>query len=78
LTYYHHVDLRDVVCAVEKKLAFRKKKLAEVADALDAKEGRYKVLWEKRLSAQMSDLPEFEDVFRFVRRVLREAGITGK
>ena len=30
-----------------------------------------KSLWEKRLSAQMASLPEFDDVFRTVKRAFR-------
>jgi predicted nucleotidyltransferase component of viral defense system len=78
LTGFRHVDLRDLIHAIEKKWAFREKKPAEMREALDAKEARYKKLWEKRLAAQMAELPEYEEVFRQVRRVLREADIIGK
>jgi predicted nucleotidyltransferase component of viral defense system len=77
LTSDGHVDLRHLTHALEKKWAFRGKKLADAREALDAKEARYKKLWEMRLAAQMAELPEFQEVFRVVRRALREAGILG-
>jgi uncharacterized protein len=73
-----HIDLADLVHAVEEKWAFRGKKPADVRRAFEAKEGRYKKLWVPRLSAQMAELPEFEGVFRSVRRALRQAGLTEK
>jgi hypothetical protein len=63
---------------MEKKWDFRKKKSANTREALEAKEARYKKLWDVRPAAQMADLPEFPEVFRLVRRVLREADIIGK
>jgi predicted nucleotidyltransferase component of viral defense system len=73
-----HTSLGDLVHAMERKWAFRKKKPDDVRGALEANETRYKKLWEMRLAAQMADLPEFAEVFRLVRRVLREADIMGK
>ncbi len=63
---------------MEKKWAFRKKKPADARGALESKEARYKKLWDVRLAAQMAELPEFAEVFRSVRRALREADIIGK
>lgn len=71
-----HVHLADVVEAIERKWEFRGRKLADVSGEFAAKEARYRKLWDVRLSAQMVDLPEFEAVFRSVRRALRQAGIT--
>jgi hypothetical protein len=73
-----HADLADVVDAIEQKWDFRGKKLADVRDEFAAKEPRYKKLWGPRLSGQMVDLPEFNEVYRTVRRAFRQAGITGK
>jgi uncharacterized protein len=73
-----HVDLRDLTHAIEKKWEFRKKKPADTRDAFESKEARYKKLWELRLAAQMAELPEFAEVFRLVRRALRQAEIIGK
>jgi len=44
---------------------------AEVA----TKEARYRKLWAVRLGPQMAALPPFDDVFRAVRRSLRDAGL---
>lgn len=73
-----HVDLTDLVDAVDKKWDFRGKKLADVRGEFAAKESRYKKLWGPRLSGQMVDLPEFNEVYRSVRRALRQAGLIGR
>jgi uncharacterized protein len=78
LNCHGHVDLRDLTHAIEKKWAFRQKKPAAARKALEPKEARYKKLWDLRLSPQMAELPEFAEVFRSVRRALREADIIGK
>ena len=73
-----HIDLAHVADAIEQKWDFRGKKLADVGGEFAAKEPRYKKLWGPRLSGQMVDLPEFNEVYRVVRRALRQAGLTGK
>lgn len=78
LTSDKHVDLRDVVHAIDEKLKFRGRTRDNARAAIESKEARYKKLWDSRLSAQMAELPEFEGVFREVRRALREADIVGK
>ncbi len=72
------VDFSALVPAVESKLAFRNRTRVTMSEAFTVKEARYKALWSARLSQQMSILPEFEDVFRVVRRRLREAGLIEK
>lgn len=72
-----HVDLAALVDAIAQKWTFRGKTLAEGPAAFRAKEARYKTLWAPRLAVQMVELPEFEDVYRVVRRTLRRAGLTG-
>lgn len=71
-----HVNLGEIIGAIEEKLEFRGKKLDAVRGELQAKEARLKVLWEKRLAAQMAPLPEFDKVFRSVRRAFRQTGLT--
>lgn len=73
-----HVSLPDVKDAIEQKWEFRGKRLADVRDEFAAKGPRYKKLWDVRLSGQMVNLPEFEGVFRSVRRALRQAGIMSR
>jgi len=61
---------------IEAKLEHRSKKLDEVRGEFDKKEARLEKTWETRLSAQMANLPEFDDVYRAVKRTLRQAKIT--
>ncbi|MEK7745291.1 MAG: nucleotidyl transferase AbiEii/AbiGii toxin family protein [Elusimicrobiota bacterium] len=70
-----HVDLARLKGAVEEKLDFRGKKLDDVRGEFAAKEARFKKLWQTRLAAQMASLPEFDEVYRAVRRSLRRAGL---
>ncbi len=49
--------------------------MAQVGTELRAKEARLRRLWEVRLAPQMAELPEFDGVYRAVRRSLRRAGI---
>jgi hypothetical protein len=78
LTSDSYVDLRDLTHAIEKKWEFRGKKPVNAREALESKEARYNKLWDMSLAAQMAELPEFAEVFRLVRRALREAEIIGK
>ena len=73
-----HVDLAILVDAVMQKWDFRGKKLADVRGEFAAKEARYKKLWAPRLSGQMVELSEFNEVYRSVRRAFRQAGLTAK
>jgi hypothetical protein len=75
LTAKGHVDLAILVPEIEKKLAFRGRNRDAMTDELVAKEPRYRKLWTARLEQQMATLPAFDDVFRAVRRSLREAGL---
>lgn len=70
------VELTHCMQAIQAKLAHRGKTLDEVRHEFGKKEARLKTTWEKRLSAQMSSLPEFDDVYRAVKRVFRQAMIT--
>lgn len=73
-----HVDLGDLVEAVEQKWSFRGKRPDEVRGEFLAKEARYRRLWGPRLAGQMVELPEFTGVYRLVHRALRQAGFSGK
>ena len=77
LTSGGHVNLSDLVNPVARKLEFRGLTLAQVGKELTAKEARYKKLWQVRLAAQMAELPEFNAVYREVRRALRQGGLSG-
>ena len=76
LTANKYVDLAVVTEAVDLKMKFRGKELADVKDGLMRKEARLKKLWNIRLSAQMATLPEFDEVYRAVSRELRQAGLS--
>jgi uncharacterized protein len=73
-----HVDLADLADAIERKWDFRGRRLADVRAEFAAKELRFKKLWDPRLSGQMVELPEFNEVYRSVRRAFRQAGLIGK
>lgn len=67
------VDAEELLAPVTQKLVFRGRDLDECAAVLQQKEKRLARIWAHRLSAQMASLPEFEGVFRAVRRRLRQA-----
>ena len=69
------VALADLVEAVELKWGFRGRTLRDVQEEFAAKEPRYRRLWTHRLASQMVALPEFDTVYRTVRRALRRAGL---
>ncbi len=69
------IDIGDLVGAIERKLEFRGKTLADARGEFTAKEARFEKLWMPRLSAQMVELPDFAGVYRAVRRALRQAGL---
>lgn len=75
LTEDSHVSLDQVVEAVRRKLVARGQELKSLRGVLREKEPRYRRLWETRLSAQVAVLPDFDQVFRAVRRALRQVGL---
>ncbi len=75
LAEHGRVSLDQTTEAVGRKLAARGQELKSLGGVLREKEARYRRLWQTRLSAQMAILPDFDQVFRAVRRALRQAGI---
>lgn len=75
LTSNEGVQLDHLVDAIRQKLEFRNNACAGLEDAILQKEARLKALWSGRLAYQMSTLPQFDDVFRAVRRALRQANL---
>jgi predicted nucleotidyltransferase component of viral defense system len=71
-----HVDLAQVIDAITRKLQFRGQSLEAIGGQLGVKEIRLGRLWNQRLAGQMVMLPEFDGVFRSVRRAFRGAGIS--
>jgi len=78
LTLEAGVDLSQLVGATAEKLRFRQKDIAGLEDRILKKEQRLKALWTRRLGHQIEALPEFDAVFRAVRRELRQAGFAGR
>ncbi|WP_045217650.1 nucleotidyl transferase AbiEii/AbiGii toxin family protein [Desulfonatronovibrio magnus] len=73
----NHVDLNMLWPEVNAKLDFRHRTADGLAAAYDRKEARLKKLWDNRLGSQMAELPQFDDVFRIVRRAVKGAGWFG-
>lgn len=71
LTEHGHLSLAEVMEAVARKLAARGQEITGLRGVLQEKERRYRRLWETRLSVQVTTLPDFNPVFRAVRRALR-------
>lgn len=70
------VDLAHCIEAINAKLFHRNKNLDEVRGEFQKKEARLKKTWETRLAAQMASLPEFDSIYRAVKRAFRQAMIT--
>ena len=69
------IDFSTLIPEIEAKLAFRDRTRDAMTSELATKEVRYRKLWAVRLGQQMATLPPFDDVFRAVRRNLRDAGL---
>jgi len=73
LTSHADVGVDHLAGAIGAKLEFRGQPYKGIEDAIRRKEPRLKALWSGRLTYQMTKLPKFDDVFRAVRRTLRQA-----
>jgi predicted nucleotidyltransferase component of viral defense system len=73
LTTNEGMDMNPLVPAICQKMEFRRRACEGLQAAIVRKEARLAPLWEKRLSHQMTSLPPFEEVFRAVRRTIRQA-----
>jgi predicted nucleotidyltransferase component of viral defense system len=71
LTTRTGIEIGDLTEAIREKLCYPEKEIAGLEDRIIAKEARLKALWISRLGHQMETLPEFDEVFRAVRRELR-------
>ncbi len=74
LTSNPYVDIEKILNAISEKLTFRGRSLETVKEEFLRKEVRLKKLWSERLSVQVATLPEFDQVYRAVKRELRQAG----
>ncbi|MBK9166521.1 MAG: nucleotidyl transferase AbiEii/AbiGii toxin family protein [Bryobacterales bacterium] len=75
LVTFEGIDVSELLPAMTAKLAFRRLVAVGIQEAIIKKEARLKALWWVRLSNQMSILPPFDQVFREIRRVLRQANL---
>lgn len=69
------VEIDFLIEDIDKKLRFKGYSLEKRRGEFEKKESRLKKLWEIRLDAQMVSLPEFDEVFRSVKRTFRQAGL---
>lgn len=75
LTSNEGIQLDRLPDAIRQKLEFRNKAFEGFEAAILQKEARLKALWSNRLAYQMSTLPQFDEVFRAVRRTLRQLNL---
>jgi predicted nucleotidyltransferase component of viral defense system len=78
LTSEGNIDLAILIPEIENKLEFRGRSLTGIGEEFARKEARYRKLWNIRLASQMIALPRFDEVYRTVRRVIREVGLMNK
>lgn len=69
-----YVEIEALFEAIGEKLTFRGRSSSSVGEEFFQKEARLRKLWNERLSAQVALLPEFDQVYRAVKRELRQAG----
>jgi hypothetical protein len=68
------LDISSLSSEIEQKMTFKGASLQQRQGEFDKKAQRLKKTWETRLSKQMTSLPEYDEVFREVRRAFRKAG----
>jgi len=75
LTSNAYVSLADLTQAVALKTEFRNRTMTTAKNIFLQKEARLKKLWSVRLSTQVAELPEFDEVYRGVTRELRQGSL---
>jgi len=75
LTSNEGVEMEQLIPAICEKLEFRGRLCEGLQSAIAEKEARLHALWTRRLAHQMASLPPFEQVFRALRRTLRQANL---
>jgi len=75
LTSSQGIQLDHLTDAICQKLEFRGKPCKDLESAILQKEARLKALWSVRLTYQITKLPPFDEVFRAIRRALRQANL---
>ena len=71
------LDISSLRSEIETKMVFKGASFDERQGEFEKKEPRLKKTWETRLSRQMASLPEYDEVFREVKRSFRKAGLLG-
>lgn len=74
LCYNKHIKISKLKNIIEKKCEFRDMHLGEIINNLEFKELRLRETWNSRLGKQILSLPEFESVYRYVKREIRQTG----
>lgn len=69
------IEMDHLIPAICEKLEFCGKSCQGLQPAIARKEARLEALWTRRLAHQMVSLPPFEQVFRALRRTLRQADL---
>ena len=75
LTTHAGIALGDLVGSITEKLQFRGQALEGLERRILEKEARLQSLWRGRLEHQMDVIPGFSEVFRAIRRELRQADL---
>ena len=69
------MDVGELVHDVDEKLKFKGSSLEARKGEFEKKEKKLEKLWQSRLAPQMSVLPEYDGIFRTVKRAFRQAGL---
>jgi len=73
-----NVKIADLVGLVEQKLNFKNIRFESIKHNFLKKEAVFEKMWVPILAQQMSFLPEFQEVFRKVKKSFRQAGLLDK
>ena len=74
LCYNKHIKIGKLKNIIEKKCEFRNMHLSDIINNLEFKESKLRKTWNLRLGKQVLSLPEFESVYRYVKREIRQTG----
>jgi len=70
-----NIDVSDLVFSIDEKMIYKGSSLEKRKGEFERKEQRLKKMWATRLHVQVASLPEYEMVFREVKRAFRHAGL---
>lgn len=73
-----NLDISHLRTEIEQKMKFKGAPFEQRQGEFEKKEPRLRKTWETRLSKQMTSLPEYDEVFREVKRSFRKAGLLNK